>query len=125
MTIKGAHPGQTIALRADFDALPIQKETGLPFASENPGVMHACGHNGHTAYMLILAETLAEMKGELKGTIKIIHQPAEEKSSGGAKGLIKAGILEDVDVILGIHVMSTMETGKNLLPCRQYTNRAG
>ncbi|MET3696529.1 amidohydrolase [Bacillus oleivorans] len=112
VTIKGVKPGKTIALRADFDALPIEEETGLPFASKNPGVMHGCGHDGHTAYMLILAETLAEMKDELEGTIKIIHQPAEEKSPGGAQGIIKAGVLEDVDVILGIHVMSTMETGK-------------
>ncbi|WP_195891895.1 M20 family metallopeptidase [Neobacillus dielmonensis] len=112
VTINGGKPGKTIAIRADFDALPIEEETGLPFASQNPGVMHACGHDGHTAYMLILAETLAEMKGELEGTIKIIHQPAEEKSPGGAQGMIKAGVLEDVDVILGIHVMSTMETGE-------------
>ncbi|MEH7120335.1 M20 family metallopeptidase [Neobacillus vireti] len=112
VTIKGDKPGKTIAIRADFDALPIKEETGLPFASKNPGVMHACGHDGHTAYMLILAETLAEMKEELAGTIKIIHQPAEEKSPGGAQGLIKAGVLEDVELIFGIHVMSTMETGK-------------
>jgi len=112
VTINGKKPGKTIALRADFDALPIEENTGLPFASKNPGVMHACGHDGHTAYMLILAETLAEMKDELEGTIKIIHQPAEEKSPGGAQGMMKAGVLEDVDVIFGIHVMSTMETGK-------------
>ena len=112
VTIKGSKPGKTIALRADFDALPIEEETGLPFASKNPGVMHACGHDGHTAYMLVLAETLAEVKDELEGTIKIIHQPAEEKSPGGAIGMIHAGVLDDVDVILGIHVMTTMETGK-------------
>src|SRR5699024_10296628 len=67
-TIIGSQPGKTIAIRADFDALPIQEETGLPFASRNDGVMHACGHDGHTAYMLILAESLAELKDELKGT---------------------------------------------------------
>ena len=60
VTIKGSKPGKTIAIRADFDALPIKEETGLPFASKNEGVMHACGHDGHTAYMLVLAETLAE-----------------------------------------------------------------
>lgn len=112
VTIKGAKPGKTIAIRADFDALPIEEETGLSFASKNPGVMHACGHDGHTAYMLILGETLAEMKDKLQGTIKIIHQPAEEKSPGGAQGIIQAGVIDDVDVIFGIHVMSTMETGK-------------
>lgn len=111
VTIKGVKPGKTITIRADFDALPIQEETGLPFASKNDGVMHACGHDGHTAYMLVLAETLAEFKDRLKGTIRIIHQPAEEMPPGGALGMIKAGVLDGVDAIFGIHVMSTMETG--------------
>ena len=111
VTIKGSHPGQTIALRADFDALPIEEETGLPYASKNKGVMHACGHDGHTAYMMILAESLAELKSQLKGTIKIIHQPAEEVPPGGALGIIKAGVLDDIDAIFGIHMMSPMETG--------------
>ena len=111
VTIKGSKPGKTIAIRADFDALPIKEETGLPFASKNEGVMHACGHDGHTAYMLVLAETLAEMKDQLKGTIRVIHQPAEEAPPGGAIGMIKAGVLDGVDAIIGIHVMSTMKTG--------------
>lgn len=111
VTIKGAKPGKTIAIRADFDALPIQEETGLAFASKNEGVMHACGHDGHTAYMLVLAETLAELKDQLQGTIRVIHQPAEEKPPGGAIGMINAGVLEGVDAILGIHVMSNMKTG--------------
>lgn len=112
VTIKGKEPGKTIAIRADFDALPIKEETGLPFASKNEGVMHACGHDGHTAYMLVLAETLAEYKDRLKGTIRVIHQPAEETPPGGAIGMIKAGVLDGVDAIIGIHVMSTMDTGK-------------
>ncbi|WP_404332313.1 M20 family metallopeptidase [Mesobacillus maritimus] len=111
VTIKGSKPGKTIAIRADFDALPIKEETGLPFASKNEGVMHACGHDGHTAYMLILAETIAEVKDQLKGTIRVIHQPAEETPPGGAIGMIKAGVLDGVDAILGIHVMSNMKTG--------------
>ena len=111
VTIKGAEPGKTIAIRADFDALPIQEETGLPYASENEGVMHACGHDGHTAYMLVLAETLAEVKDQLTGMIKIIHQPAEEMPPGGAIGMIDAGVLDGVDAVIGIHVMSMMETG--------------
>ncbi|KKK40072.1 amidohydrolase [Mesobacillus campisalis] len=111
VTIKGAKPGKTIAIRADFDALPIKEETGLPFASKNEGVMHACGHDGHTAYMLILAESLAEMKDQLSGSIRVIHQPAEETPPGGAIGMIKAGVLDGVDAILGIHVMSNMKTG--------------
>ena len=112
VTIKGAKPGKTIAIRADFDALPIKEETGLPYASKNEGVMHACGHDGHTAYMLILAETLAEMKSELSGVIKIIHQPAEEMPPGGALGMISAGVLEGVEAVFGIHVMSMMESWK-------------
>ena len=112
VTIKGDKPGKTIAIRADFDALPIKEETGLPYASKNKGVMHACGHDGHTAYMLVLAETLAEMKNDLSGTIKVIHQPAEEMPPGGALGMIKAGVLDGVDAVFGIHVMSMMETGK-------------
>ncbi|WP_277631036.1 M20 family metallopeptidase [Atopococcus tabaci] len=112
VTIKGEQPGKTIAIRADFDALPIQEETDLPFASKNKGVMHACGHDGHTAYMLVLGETLAELKDQLKGTVKIVHQPAEEVPPGGAKGMIEAGALDGVDAVFGIHVMSEMETGK-------------
>jgi len=111
VTIKGAKPGKTIAIRADFDALPIQEETGLPFASKNEGVMHACGHDGHTAYMLVLAQILAEFKEQLKGMIKVIHQPAEEAPPGGAIGMIHAGVLDGVDAIIGIHVMSNMKTG--------------
>jgi len=111
ITINGSKPGKTIAIRADFDALPIKEETGLPFASKNEGVMHACGHDGHTAYMLVLAETLAEFKDQLKGTIRVIHQPAEEAPPGGAIGMIKAGVLDGVDTIIGIHVMSNMKTG--------------
>lgn len=111
VTIQGAKPGKTFAIRADFDALPIQEETGLSFASKNEGVMHACGHDGHTAYMLVLAQTLAEFKNELKGTIKVIHQPAEEAPPGGAIGMINAGVLDGVDAIIGIHVMSNMKTG--------------
>ncbi|MGP6139853.1 MULTISPECIES: M20 family metallopeptidase [unclassified Jeotgalibaca] len=112
VTIKGAQPGKTIAIRADFDALPITEETDVPFVSQNPGVMHACGHDGHTAYMLILAESLAEVKDQLKGTIRVIHQPAEEVPPGGALGMIKAGVLDGVDYVFGIHVMSNIETGK-------------
>ncbi len=112
VTIDSGKPGKTIAIRADFDALPITEETGLPFASENPGVMHACGHDGHTAYMLILGETLIEMKDQLQGKVVILHQHAEEKPPGGAVQMIKDGCLDGVDNVFGIHVMSTMETGK-------------
>lgn len=109
--IDSGKPGKHLAIRAEFDALPIQEESGVPFASKNPGVMHACGHDGHTAYMLILGETLIEMKDQLQGKIRILHQPAEEVPPGGAIGMIKVGCLEGIDNVLGIHVMSTLPTG--------------
>jgi len=112
VTIDGAGDGPTIAIRADFDALPIDEETDVPFKSQKEGVMHACGHDGHTAYMLILAESLAELKDQINGTIKVIHQPAEEIPPGGAKTMIEAGVLDDVDAVFGAHVMSSMEAGK-------------
>ncbi|HDU0838197.1 TPA: amidohydrolase [Listeria monocytogenes] len=112
VTIDTGKPGKTLAIRADFDALPIQEETGLAFASKNPGVMHACGHDGHTAYMLILGETLIEMKQELTGKLVILHQHAEETPPGGAIQMIQDGALDGVDNVLGIHVMSTMKTGE-------------
>lgn len=111
VTIDSGKPGKTLAIRADFDALPITEQTGLPFASKNPGVMHACGHDGHTAYMLVLAETLMEMKDQLAGKVVILHQPAEETPPGGAIHMIQDGCLDGVDHVLGIHVMSTLETG--------------
>lgn len=112
--IVSSKPGPTLAIRADFDALPIQEDTGLPFTSKTPGVMHACGHDGHTAYMMILAESLIELKDELTGTIRILHQPAEEVPPGGAKTMIEGGCLDGVDHVLGIHLMSTMELGEVL-----------
>lgn len=112
VTIDSGKPGKTIALRADFDALPIEEDTGLPFSSKNKGVMHACGHDAHTAYLLNLADALIEMKDEFKGKIVIIHQPAEEVPPGGAKGMIEAGVLDGVDNVIGCHVMSQMDFGK-------------
>lgn len=109
--IQGGKKGPFLAIRADFDALPIQEDTGLPFASKIPNVMHACGHDGHTAYMMILADCLIELKEQLAGTIRVIHQPAEEVPPGGAKGMIEAGCLDGVDHVLGIHVMSLMTVG--------------
>ena len=88
-------------LEQTFDALPIQEDTGLSFASKNDGVMHACGHDAHTAYMLILAETLIEMKDQFNGKVIVIHQPAEEMPPGGAKGMIEDGVLDGVDHVLG------------------------
>jgi amidohydrolase len=111
VTIKGGKPGKTIGLRADFDALPIEEETDVPFKSKNPGVMHACGHDGHTAYLLVLADCLIQIKDEIPGTIKIIHQPAEEVPPGGAIGMIESGLLDDLDNIFGIHLLPLGPSG--------------
>ncbi|MEH7179238.1 M20 family metallopeptidase [Neobacillus vireti] len=112
VTIKGGKPGKTIGLRADFDALPIEEETDLPFKSKNPGVMHACAHDGHTAYLLVLADCLIQLKAEIPGTIKIVHQPAEEVPPGGAIGMIESGLLDDLDNIFGIHLLPLGPAGK-------------
>ncbi|WP_096440322.1 M20 family metallopeptidase [Alteribacter populi] len=118
-TLKGAHPGPTVALRADFDALPIQDEKDVPYSSTVPGVMHACGHDGHTALLLVLAKTLSERKDQLHGNIAFIHQHAEEVAPGGAKAMIEDGCLKGVDVIFGTHLWATEPLGKI-----QYNNRA-
>lgn len=111
VTITGGKPGKTIGLRADFDALPIVEETPVPFKSKNEGVMHACGHDGHTAYMLILADCLIQLKSEVAGTIKIIHQHAEEVPPGGAKSIIESGLLDDLDEVYGIHLLPIAPAG--------------
>lgn len=111
VTIKGAKPGKTIALRADFDALPIHEETDVPFKSKFDGIMHACGHDAHTAYLLVLADCLIQLKDSIQGTIKIIHQHAEETPPGGAKSIVETGILDDVDNIFGIHIFPTHPAG--------------
>lgn len=109
--ISGAKPGKTVALRADFDALPIQDEKDVPYKSTVPGVMHACGHDGHTATLLILAKALHTMKDELEGDYVLIHQHAEEYAPGGAKPMIEDGCLDGVDVIFGTHLWATVPTG--------------
>lgn len=110
--LEGANPGPTIALRADFDALPIQEETDLPFQSEHPGVMHACGHDGHTATLLGLAKVLNGIKEGLAGTVVFIHQHAEEMIPGGAKPMIANGCLDGVDVIFGTHLQAQIPVGE-------------
>ncbi|MED3624081.1 amidohydrolase [Neobacillus thermocopriae] len=100
-----------IAFRADMDALPIQEETGLPFASQIPGVMHACGHDGHTAILLGVAKLLSFQKERLKGNVRFIFQPAEEINPGGAKGMIQEGVLEGVEAIFGLHLWSELPSG--------------
>ncbi|WAA08708.1 M20 family metallopeptidase [Fervidibacillus albus] len=112
--IKGGKPGKTVALRADFDALPIQDEKDVPYKSTVPGVMHACGHDGHTSVLLHVAKVLFEHKEELAGEYIMIHQHAEEYAPGGAKSMIEDGCLENVDVIFGTHLWATEPTGRIL-----------
>lgn len=105
--------GKCVALRADIDALPILENTGLPFASKNPGVMHACGHDAHTSMLYGAAMILNELKAELNGSVKLIFQHAEEKNPGGASILIKKGVLENpkVDAVFGQHVIVDKPAG--------------
>ncbi|MFZ5825588.1 MAG: M20 metallopeptidase family protein [Bacillota bacterium] len=106
-------PGPTVALRADIDALPILEETGLEFASEHPGLMHACGHDVHTAILLATARALKEKQADLAGRVVLLFQPGEEQNPGGASLMIRDGCLENpkVDAIFGLHVMPFLETG--------------
>ncbi|MDB5278681.1 MAG: N-acyl-L-amino acid amidohydrolase [Ferruginibacter sp.] len=124
--LKGDKPGPVVALRADMDALPVTERTPVPFASKvkvqyngkETGVMHACGHDTHVAILMGVAEVLAGMKKELKGTVKFIFQPAEEGAAqgedAGAELMIKEGVMENpkVDVVFGLHINSQTEVGK-------------
>jgi amidohydrolase len=124
--LKGGKPGPVVALRADMDGLPVEEKNDLPYASKAKGlfkgvetpVMHACGHDGHVAILMGVAEILAGMKKDLKGTVKFIFQPAEEGvqngETAGAALMIKEGVLENptVDVIFGLHLDAQTEVGK-------------
>ena len=113
--LRGNSAGKTVGLRADMDALPLNEETGLPYASENAGVMHACGHDTHTAMLLGTACALSEMRDKIRGNVKFIFQPAEELNpTGGAPGMIRDGVLENpnVDGLFALHVWPVYETGK-------------
>ncbi len=102
----------TVALRADMDALPIQEETGLAFASRVPGVMHACGHDHHIAILLGAARLLAQYRDSLPVAVRLLFQPAEEMSPvGGARGMIENGALEGVDAVFGLHVWPSLPAG--------------
>lgn len=116
--VRGKRAGPTVALRADMDALPVQEQTGLEFASQNAGVMHACGHDAHTAILLGAAKVLVQIRDELPGNVKLVFQPAEEGvppgEQGGAALMIKEGVLDKprVAAIFGLHVNPELECGK-------------
>jgi amidohydrolase len=110
--IEGEKPGPVILVRADMDALPITEETDAPYASQNRGIMHACGHDGHTAILLTVARILLAHRSEFSGSVKLVFQPAEE-GMGGAEKMIEAGILENpkVDYALALHVWNEKPLG--------------
>jgi amidohydrolase len=110
--LRGGRTGPTLALRADMDALPILEESGVDFASRTDGVMHACGHDAHTAMLLAVARLLVAERDDLGGEIRFLFQHAEEVPPGGATELVAAGALEGVDAVVGLHVESTLEVGK-------------
>lgn len=109
--VRGKEKGRAVALRADMDALPIKEATGLPFASQNEGKMHACGHDAHTAIGLGAAMILNELRSELSGEVRFLFQPSEERNPGGAPYMIEAGALEGVDEIYGLHVYAQTDAG--------------
>ncbi len=110
--LEGGKPGPVVLARADMDALPITEETGAPYASQTPGVMHACGHDGHTAILLTVAKLLHAHRAELAGTVKLVFQPAEE-GLGGAARMVEAGVLENPrpDVTLALHLWNDQPLG--------------
>jgi amidohydrolase len=113
-TLRGNGAGKTVLLRADMDGLPIEEASGAPYASQNHGVMHACGHDGHTAILLTTARVLAQRRQQFAGTVKFAFQPAEELPPGGAKEMIEEGVLEHprVDATFGLHLWNGLPVGK-------------
>ncbi|WP_372512744.1 M20 family metallopeptidase [Bacillus salipaludis] len=110
--LKGPQPGKVIALRADMDALPIKEENDFNFVSRNSGVMHACGHDGHTAMLLGAAKILTKLKGQIRGEVRFLFQHAEEQPPGGAQEMVNVGVLDGVESVLGAHLVSTLPLGK-------------
>jgi len=109
-TLRGEGDGPTVGLRADMDALPIHEETGLPFASEIEGKMHACGHDGHTSMLVGAAHALSGMRERLNGTVKFYFQPAEE-GGGGGKVMVEEGVADDVSSIFALHLWPGLPFG--------------
>ena len=110
-TLRGEGEEPTVALRADMDALPIQEETDLPFASETEGRMHACGHDGHTSMLVGAAHALAGMRDRLGGTVKFVFQPAEE-GGGGGRVMVDEGVADDISSIFALHLWPGLPFGK-------------
>nr|MBA2345767.1 amidohydrolase [Rubrobacter sp.] len=110
VTLEGEGEGPTVALRADMDALPITEDTGLPFASETEGKMHACGHDGHTSMLVGAAHALSGMRDRLNGTVKFVFQPAEEREGGG-RVMVEEGVAEGMDSIFALHLWPGLPFG--------------
>lgn len=112
-TLDGARPGRTVLVRADMDALPVAEDSAAPYKSKHDGIMHACGHDGHTAVLVGLARVLAAKRDQIAGTVKLVFQPAEE-GPGGAEPMIAAGVLENpkVDAALGFHLWNNLPVGQ-------------
>ena len=115
--VEGLPGGRTVAIRADTDALQLNEETGLPFASEIPGMMHACGHDAHTACALTCAQILSRARDSFRGTVKIVFQPAEE-GEFGAEAVMKTGLVDDVNAFFGVHFWSPYRTGEMRVSAR-------
>lgn len=115
--ICGGKPGKTVAIRADMDALPIREENDVPYRSQTDGVMHACGHDAHTAILLGTAKLFAARREELNGNIRLLFQPAEE-TTGGAEDMVARGCMKnpDTDFVIGLHVSEDLDAGKVEIP---------
>ena len=109
--LKGALPGPTLAIRADMDGLPITEKTGVEYKSEHEGWMHGCGHDAHTAGLLLTAKLLSGLRSELAGTVRFLFQPAEE-GPGGAEPMVKEGAMDGVDMVIGGHVWGDHKPGQ-------------
>ena len=109
--LHGAHPGRTLALRADMDALPMTEQNDVPYRSQNTGVMHACGHDGHTTVLLGVAQVLAARRAEIAGRVRFLFQPAEETGSG-ARGMCEGGAMDGVDAAAALHAWPALPVGQ-------------